>query len=105
MRDMNALNVYQSNIFHVLKVMYKAIDNLNQRVFNNTFIEIHHRYPSNFKHPKIITKAIIFVIFSSKSNIWNNYVYKFEKIVLLLPLFLNKLKNKLLESKDELAFL
>ena len=57
MRDMNPLNVYQINIFQVLKFIYKSKHNLNPRVFANTFTEIHHGYPakfsrSNFKQPK-----------------------------------------------------
>ena len=69
MRDMNALNVYQINIFQVLKFMYKAKHDLNPRVFDNTFTEIYHRYPArfsraNFKQPKIITEATSFTITS-----------------------------------------
>ena len=68
MRDMKALNVYQINIFLVLKFMYKSKHNLNPRVFDNTFTEIYHGYPtrfsrSNFKQPEIITKTNSFVIF------------------------------------------
>ena len=37
MRNMNAFNVYHTNIFQVLKFTYKAKHNLNPRVFNNTF--------------------------------------------------------------------
>ena len=109
MRDMNPLNVYQINIFQVSKLMYKAKHNLNPRVCGNTFTEIHNRYPTrfsrgNFKQPKIITKATSFVISTRGAKIWNNYLYEFEKMILSLPLFLNKLKNKLLESEDELPF-
>ena len=71
MRDMNALNVYQ-------------INNLNPRLFDNTFTEIHHGYStrfsrSNFKQPKIITKTISFAISSCGPKIWNNYLHEFEK--------------------------
>ena len=64
-RDMNALNA----IFQVLKFMYKSKHNLNPKVFDNTFTEIHHGYPtrfsrSNFKQPKIITKTTSFAISS-----------------------------------------
>ena len=108
MRDMNALNVYQINIFQVLKFMYKSKHNLNPRVFDNTFTEIHHGYPtrfsrSNFKQPKIITKTTSFAISSRGPKIWNNYLHEFEK-KWSLPLFLHKLKIKLLESEDELTF-
>ena len=69
MRDINALNVYQINIFQVLKFMYKAKHDLNPRVFDNTFTEIYHRYPArfsraNFKQPKIITETTSFTITS-----------------------------------------
>ena len=75
MRDMNALNVYQINIFQILKFIYKAKHNLNPRVPDNAFTEIHHRYPtrfsrSNFKQPKIITKVTGFAISSRGSKIW-----------------------------------
>ena len=105
MRDMNALNVYQINIFQVLKFMYKSKHNSNPRVFDNTFTEIHHGYPtrfskSYFKQPKLITKTTRFVISSRGPKIWNNYLHEFEKKT--LPLFLLKLKIKLLEY-DELA--
>ena len=74
MRDMNALNVYEINIFQVLKFISKAKHNLNPRVFDNTFTEIHHRYPTrfsrhDFKQPKIITKATSFTISSRGSKI------------------------------------
>ena len=109
MRDKNALNVYQINIFLVLKLMYKAKHNLNLRVFDNTLTEINHRYPtsfsrSNFKQPKIITKGTSFVIYSRGSKISNNYPHELEKTILSLLLFLNKLKNIMPESENEKAF-
>ena len=57
--------------------MCKAKHNVNPRVFDDTFTEIHHRYQarfsrSNFKQPKLITKAISIPISSLVSNIWNN---------------------------------
>ena len=110
MRDMNVLNVYQKIYFEVLKFMCRAKHNLNPRVFDSTFIEIIHRYAtrffgSNFKQPKVITKATSFSISSGGSKIWNNYLPEFGKTILSLPLIFDKLKNKLLEFEDELAFL
>ena len=88
--------------------MYKAKHDLKSRIYDNTLAEIRHRYPTrfprgNFKQPKIISKATSFVISSRWSKIWNNYLHGFEKPILFLPLFLNKLKNQLLEFRDELA--
>ena len=75
---MNALNLYQINIFKVLKIMNKTKHSLNPRVFDNTFTEIYHRYPTKFERSR------------------NSILY--------LLLLLNKIKNKLLESEDELTF-
>ena len=84
MRDMNTLKIYQINIFQVLKFIYKSKHNLNPRVIDNTFTEIHHRYPtgfsrSSFKQPKMIPKTTSFAIPSHGPKIWNNYLHEFEK--------------------------
>ena len=61
MRDMNAFNVYQINIFQALKHMFKVKYNLNPRVFDNTFTEPHHRYPTrrNFRQPNQLSKPLV----------------------------------------------
>ena len=80
-KDRNALNVYKINIFQVLRFMLKAKHNVNPRVFDNTFTEIHHRYltkfsRTNFKQPKTVTKTTSIVISSRESKIWNNYLHE-----------------------------
>ena len=107
-KDRNALNVYKINIFQVLRFMLKAKHNVNPRVFDNTFTEIHHRYltkfsRTNFKQPKTVAKTTNIVISSRGSKIWNNYLHELKKKILSFPLFLNKSKN-ILESENELAF-
>ena len=109
MRDMNVLNVYQINIFQTLRFMYKTKNNSNPRIFDKMFREIHHKYPTrfsrnNFEQPRIITKTTSFAISSRGAKIWNSYLGEHEKMILSLPLFLSKLKKKLLESEDELTF-
>ena len=74
--------------------MYKSKHNLNPRVFDNTFTEIHHGYPtrfsrSNFKQPKMITKTTSFAISSRGPKIWNNYLHEFEKKNLWFYFFIN----------------
>lgn len=56
-RDSKALNVYQLNIFQVLKFMEKFAR------FSKT----------NFKQPKIITKATSVAVSSRGSYFWKNY--------------------------------
>ena len=106
---MNAFYVYQIKNFQVLKFVYKAKHVLNPRVFDNTFREIHHSYPTrfsrdNFTQQKIINKATSFVISSHGSKICNNYRHEYDETILSLTFFLNRLKNKLLECGDKLAF-
>ena len=85
--------------------MHKTKHNLNSRLFVNAFTEIGQKSPtsfpkSNFKQPKIVTKATSFVISSEGSKIWNNYLpiwkpfffFFFENAI---PLFLSELKHKL----------
>ena len=96
LKDMNALNVHQINVFQVLKIIYEPKHNLNPTVFDNTFTEIRYKYPTrfsrnNFKQPKKNTKATSFAISSCGSKIWNNYLSEFEKTILSLSLFLDKL--------------
>ena len=81
---MNALNVHHIIILQVLKFIYKAKHNLNPRVFDNTFTDVHHRYTTrfsriNFKQPNVITKATSFAISSRRSKTWNNYLHESEK--------------------------
>ena len=63
--------------------MYKSKHNLNPKVFDNTFTEIHHRDPtkftrSNFKQSKIITKNNSFAISSCGPKILSDYLHEFE---------------------------
>ena len=109
MRDMNVLNVYQINVFQTLRFMYKTKYNLNPRVFDDMFNEIHHIYATrfsrnNFEQPRTITKTTSFAISSRGPKIWNSYLQESEKMILSLPLFLSELKKRLLESEDELTF-
>ena len=96
MRDMNALNVYQINIFQVLKLMNKSTHKLNPRVFDNMFTEIHHGYPLRFSRSNfnllVGQRLGIITYMNLKKKNWS------------LPLFIHKLKIKLLESEDELTF-
>ena len=51
-RDLNALDAYQINIIQVLKFTYKVKENVNPKVFENTFTEIHDKYPTRFSRSK-----------------------------------------------------
>ena len=76
MRDMNALNVYQKNIFQVLKFMFEANHSWNPRVFDNTFKEIHRRYP----------QILLFLLVSQRVK---------DKTILSFLLFLNRIWGRI----------
>ena len=61
MKTLNALNIYQINIFQTLVFMFKLKNNMAPKVFQNQFKSIQHKYPTkyslqNFKQPKTISK-------------------------------------------------
>ena len=93
MKDMNALNIYQINIFQGLKFMYIAKHYLNPTVLDNMCKKIHHRYPtrfprSNFKHSKIITKVTSLYISFRWSKILKNYLHESDQRFCLYIYFL-----------------
>ena len=45
---MNILNVYQINIFQILKLMNKVKHSLSPRAFPDASIEIHHKFPKKY---------------------------------------------------------
>ena len=67
MQKMNTLNVYQLNIFQILRFMHKQKLNKNPKIFVNSFNKIKHKYPTrysqnNYKQPKLKTRNTSFVI-------------------------------------------
>ena len=49
MLEMNALNVYQENVYQNLIILYKAHTGTAQSIFFNRFSNINHNYLINFK--------------------------------------------------------
>ena len=57
LRSLNALNVYQMNLYQHANFMYKFKKNQAQKIFNMAFKKLTHKYPSqfletNFKYKK-----------------------------------------------------
>ena len=106
MRDMNVLNVYQINIFQILRFMYKVKHNLNPRVVES--FEEDSSWITNIDILKIMLinqkqqlKPLV-VPYFLVDHILGTPISK--KAVLPLPLFRNKSKSKLLESENEFYF-
>ena len=106
---MNALNVYQPNIFQILRFMHKHKLNKNPKIFANSFNKREHKYPTkysknNYKQPKLKTKNTSFAINYPGPYLWNKSLDDNEKVILSMPLFSSIIKRKLLDAENETSF-
>ena len=105
MLDMNALNVYQINIYQNLILLYKAHTGTTPLIFFNKFSKINHNYPlsskssGNLSIPKSTMKLQIFATSRRVPILWNTVLDVTLKEIESLPLFKAKVKEMLL-SRD-----
>ena len=109
LRELNALNIYQINLFQVLKFMHRfTIDDL-PKVFKNVFKKPDHKYPTKFaqfnyslrKHSLSSSK---FSISYRGAKLWNEILSTDEKELKSHMLFQTIVKSKLLAMENELSF-
>ena len=108
MKKMNPLNVYQINIFQILRFKRKHKLNKNPKVFANSFNKIKHKNPTiysrnNYKQPQLKTKSISFAINYRGPYLLNKCLDDNEKVILSLPFFLSIIKRKLLKIKQDFS--
>ena len=48
--SLNALNVYQINLYQHLNLIHKVSNNVAPLIFNDMFKKPSHKYPTNFSH-------------------------------------------------------
>ena len=107
LKNLNALNVYQVNIYQHLGFMHKFNNNETPKVFNNIIKQPEHRYPTNFSKSNFSLKSYSlnntkYSISFRGPKLWNDIPNKQEKEIQSFPLFIQrKMKIKLLESKNE----
>ena len=100
MLDLNALNVYQLNIFHILQFMHKVKYNLVPEVFRDQFSFIHHNYPTRFskfnnRTPKPSTTPK-FSILSRGPKLFNCILNDTEKCINNVKVFKKQIKSKVI---------
>ena len=105
LKKINALNVYQINIYQHLGFMHKFNNNQTPNVFNN-IKRPEHRYPTNFSSLNFSLKSyslnnIKYSVSFRGPKLWNDILNKQEKEIQSFPLFQKKMKIKLLESENE----
>ena len=80
MKSLNALNVYQINIFQTLN-LFKSQHRLSPVVFQNMFKKVKHKYPTNFannnfKTPNFNLKSTRFAISTRGLTLWTRDTIK-----------------------------
>ena len=100
MQKMHALNVYQINIFLIIRFMHKHKLNKNPKISANSFNKIEHKYPTrysrnNYKLPKLKTKNKSFAINYWGPYLWNKCPDDNEKVILSMNFFSSIIKKEL----------
>ena len=107
---LNAMNVYQINIYQHLIFMFKVRNNLAPQVFKNSFECIEHNFQTrfrinNFRQPRRITKKTSFAISKRGPLLWNEILTNSIKEYTSLNLFKFKTKEFILNSlENEIKF-
>ena len=109
LRKINALNVYQINLYQHLNFMHKFNNQETPRIFNDLIKKPVHKYPTNFSKSNFCLK--FFSLNSTKYSIsfrgpklWNEILHKEEKELESYSLFQNIIKSKLLMIEIETKY-
>ena len=109
LRRLNALNVYQINLFQHINFMYRlSIDDLAKH-FNNTFKNPDHKYPKkfsicNYSLKKHSLKCSKFAVSYRGPKLWNEILSNEEKKIESQILFQKRIKSKLLDMENVLSY-
>ena len=103
LRSLNALNIYQINLYQHANFMYKFQKCQASKIFDMAFEKPTHKYPTqfpetNFKYKKYSLTSTKHSISVRGPKIWNEFL---EKEIQSHSIFLRKNKTKLLESDNE----
>ena len=110
MLDMNALNVYQINIYQNLILLSKAHTGTAPSIFFNKFSKINHNYPTSSKNScnytilKLTIKLTNFSVSRRGPILWNTVLDTTLTEIESLPLFKANVKEMLLSRDNELSF-
>ena len=111
-KNLNALNVYQINIYQHLNFMHKFINNQIPLIFSDFIKRPNHKYPTNFSQSRIYLKR--YSLNSTKDlnyrpkrpkdrgpKLWKDVINKEEKDIQSYSLFQKKIKSKLIKIENE----
>ena len=106
LRSLNALSIYQKNLYQHANFMYKFQKYQAPKIFDMVFENTNHKYPTqlsetNFKYKKYSLTSTKRSVSVRGPKIWNEFLNKEEKEIQSHSLLLRKIKTKLLESDNE----
>ena len=106
LRSLNALNIFQINLYQHANFMYKFKKHRAPKIFNMSFEKPTHKYPGqsseiNFKYIKYSFTSTKHSISVRGTKICNEFLTKQEKEIQSHSIFLSNIKTKLLESDNE----
>ena len=108
LKSLNALNVYQVNIFQICSFMHQVKNGTIPKIFNNNFSAVNHYYPTrfalnSFQLPRS-SKTPKFSILLRGPKLWNQFLTNNEKDITTLDTFKRLLKKRILDINNELIF-
>ena len=110
LRSLNALNVYQINLYQHLAFMYKLNKNKAPPTFNELIKKPFHKYPTKFSEncyrlKAISVKSTKYCISFRGPKIWNKFLTKEEKELQSFSIFKKVVPSKLFEGEHELEYI
>ena len=105
-KNLNALNVYQVNIYEHLNFTHKFISNQIPSVFSDFIKRRNHKYPTNLSQSNFYLKryslnSTKYYISIRGRKLWNDVINKEEKDIQSYSLFQMKIRSKLIKIENE----
>ena len=97
LRSLNALHVYQINLYQRLNFMYKLKNKQTTKIFNDIIKKPVHHYPTRSSKDNFSIKK--FLLRSTKC--WNEFLTHGERLLEFDRLFLKKIKSSLLDTENQ----
>ena len=109
LRKINALNVYQINLYQHLNFMHKFNNQETPRIFNDLIKKLVHKYPTNFSKSNFCLKNVSlnstkYSVSFRGPKLWNEILPKEEEELESYSLFQNIKKSKLLMIENETKY-
>ena len=109
LRSLNALNIYQINLFQHLRFMYNFNKNETPIIVNSLIKKPIHKYPTKFSKNSFNLKAFFlngskYCISFRGPKVWNDFLTNEEKEINSYLLFSKTIKSKVIETEEELRY-